>query len=73
MRYESVGRGFESLPSHQKCRKTERSCGFFVCSARAEMLARQRRRVLRALAQQKAKRLADGAIGARLPAFCSYI
>ena len=31
LRYESVGRGFESLPSHQKCRKTERFCGFFVC------------------------------------------
>lgn len=49
---------------HQKCRKTERSCGFFVCSARAGMLARQRRRILHALARQKAKRLADGAIGA---------
>ena len=37
---------------------------FFVCSARAGMLAWQRRRILHALARQKAKRLADGAIGA---------
>ena len=28
--YESVGRGFESLPSHQKCREIERFHGFFV-------------------------------------------
>ena len=31
--YESVGRGFESLPSHQKCREIERFHGFFVFAA----------------------------------------
>ena len=33
LRYESVGRGFESLPSHQKSHEIERFHGFFVFEA----------------------------------------